>query len=91
MIEDVHDIREGKHGNDAGDSDHVHGKTDVEQMHRQLQTWIPVDEIRVCYHTDEDGCDCRKPLPGVSDRGDHERGAGIRCPQFPEKRRLGLR
>jgi D-glycero-D-manno-heptose 1,7-bisphosphate phosphatase len=24
-----------------------------------------IDEIRVCYHTDEDGCFCRKPKPGM--------------------------
>lgn len=37
----------------------------VEAMHEKLRGWLPVDEIRVCYHTDEDGCACRKPAPGM--------------------------
>lgn len=37
----------------------------VEAMHVKLQTLLPVDEIRVCYHTDADGCRCRKPAPGM--------------------------
>ena len=37
----------------------------VEEMHRRLREWLPVDEIKVCYHVDADGCDCRKPKPGM--------------------------
>ena len=37
----------------------------VEAMHAKLQTLMPVDDIRVCYHTDENRCACRKPAPGM--------------------------
>lgn len=37
----------------------------VEQMHNKLRTLLPIDDIKVCYHTDEDRCECRKPKPGM--------------------------
>ena len=37
----------------------------VEAIHNRLRTQLPLDEIRVCYHDDADGCVCRKPKPGL--------------------------
>jgi D-glycero-D-manno-heptose 1,7-bisphosphate phosphatase len=37
----------------------------VEDMHRKLRSWLPLDDIKVCYHQDSNGCDCRKPKPGM--------------------------
>lgn len=37
----------------------------VEAMHERLRLLTPVDDIRVCYHVDEDHCLCRKPKPGM--------------------------
>lgn len=37
----------------------------VEQMHAKLREWLPIDDIEVCYHVDEDTCLCRKPKPGM--------------------------
>jgi D-sedoheptulose 7-phosphate isomerase len=37
----------------------------LDEMHRQLSTQLPLDDIFVCCHTDKDNCDCRKPLPGM--------------------------
>ena len=37
----------------------------VDAMHTKLRSKLPIDDIRVCFHTDEDGCGCRKPLPGM--------------------------
>jgi D-glycero-D-manno-heptose 1,7-bisphosphate phosphatase len=37
----------------------------LESMHRTLRTTLPLDDIFVCCHTDNDSCDCRKPLPGM--------------------------
>ena len=37
----------------------------VETMHRHLLEALPLDGIRVCYHIEQDGCDCRKPKPGL--------------------------
>lgn len=37
----------------------------VEAMNRSLQAQLPLDDVRVCYHDAEDGCECRKPRPGL--------------------------
>jgi len=43
----------------------VQRKEVVEAMHAHLASRCPVDDILVCYHVDEDGCECRKPQPGM--------------------------
>lgn len=37
----------------------------VEAINAVLLSEIPIDDIRVCYHDDQDRCSCRKPLPGM--------------------------
>jgi D-glycero-D-manno-heptose 1,7-bisphosphate phosphatase len=37
----------------------------VDAIHRRLQAELPLDAVFVCYHQDSDGCDCRKPSPGL--------------------------
>ena len=37
----------------------------IEAMHRRLRLDLALDDIRVCLHADADGCDCRKPKPGM--------------------------
>lgn len=37
----------------------------VDAMHDILRRELPVDDIRVCFHREEDGCECRKPKPGL--------------------------
>lgn len=37
----------------------------VEAINSALLDRLPIEEILVCYHDDRDGCDCRKPLPGL--------------------------
>jgi len=37
----------------------------VEAIHRVLASSLPIDDIFVCYHDDNDHCACRKPLPGL--------------------------
>ena len=39
--------------------------SDVEAINHHLQQHLPIDEFRVCYHDNDSGCDCRKPLPGL--------------------------
>jgi D-glycero-D-manno-heptose 1,7-bisphosphate phosphatase len=39
--------------------------TVIEEMHRRLAEALPVDAIEACYHRQSDGCDCRKPKPGM--------------------------
>jgi D-glycero-D-manno-heptose 1,7-bisphosphate phosphatase len=40
----------------------------VNAMHDKLATLLPIDEFRVCWHDDVDGCECRKPKPGLITR-----------------------
>jgi D-glycero-D-manno-heptose 1,7-bisphosphate phosphatase len=37
----------------------------VEAINAALAARLPIDEFRVCYHDDRDGCQCRKPRPGL--------------------------
>ncbi len=38
---------------------------EVASMHERLAAAVPLDEIVVCPHDDADGCQCRKPQPGM--------------------------
>ena len=40
-------------------------REEVERMHVMLISTLPLDDILVCYHDDQDNCHCRKPLPGM--------------------------
>ena len=40
-------------------------RAELEKMHAFLRKKLPLDDIRVCPHDDEDNCDCRKPRPGL--------------------------
>ncbi|HKQ26549.1 MAG TPA: HAD family hydrolase [Burkholderiales bacterium] len=37
----------------------------VEAMHNRLVRELPLDGVKVCYHTDDQKCGCRKPKPGM--------------------------
>jgi D-glycero-D-manno-heptose 1,7-bisphosphate phosphatase len=37
----------------------------VEATNRALAATLALDDVRVCYHDDADGCACRKPAPGL--------------------------
>ena len=39
-------------------------REDVEQINAFLSAQLPIDQFKTCYHDSDDGCDCRKPLPG---------------------------
>jgi D-glycero-D-manno-heptose 1,7-bisphosphate phosphatase len=40
-------------------------KAHVEAINAHVRARLPIDDIRVCYHMDGDGCACRKPQPGM--------------------------
>ena len=53
----------------------------LEQIHDRLQTMLAVEglcleAIYVCPHGPDDGCDCRKPAPGMVTRAMRELGFG---------------
>lgn len=37
----------------------------VEAIHKRIRRLFPIDDIKVCYHIDQDRCTCRKPKPGM--------------------------
>jgi D-glycero-D-manno-heptose 1,7-bisphosphate phosphatase len=40
-------------------------REEVDRMHEFMRERLPLDDIVVCPHDDADGCDCRKPRPGM--------------------------
>jgi D-glycero-D-manno-heptose 1,7-bisphosphate phosphatase len=40
-------------------------REELERMHELLRRELRLDGIYVCGHDDADGCDCRKPRPGL--------------------------
>jgi len=41
----------------------------VAAINASLREQLPLDDILVCHHDDADGCDCRKPAPGLLIQG----------------------
>ena len=40
-------------------------RQEVDAMHHLLRSTLPVDDIRACFHSQSEGCTCRKPAPGM--------------------------
>jgi D-glycero-D-manno-heptose 1,7-bisphosphate phosphatase len=40
-------------------------RDEVDRMHDALRARLPLDDIVVCAHDDDDDCPCRKPRPGM--------------------------
>jgi D-glycero-D-manno-heptose 1,7-bisphosphate phosphatase len=40
-------------------------RSEVDAMHEIMVRELPVDAVRVCFHGQGEGCDCRKPKPGM--------------------------
>lgn len=48
--------------------DVARGKTTrgaVDEINARLKKTLPIDQFRMCFHDGQDGCSCRKPLPGM--------------------------
>lgn len=37
----------------------------VDTINNKIRELLPIDDIKVCFHTEKDSCDCRKPRPGM--------------------------
>lgn len=44
----------------------------VEQINLAITSALPLDQVLVCYHSEKEKCDCRKPLPGLLVRAARE-------------------
>ncbi len=67
--------------NQSGVARGIFGEPDVQRVHRELAERLAregasVDAFYYCTHFDE-GCDCRKPLPGMARRAARERGLDL--------------
>lgn len=47
-------------------------KATVEEINEYLAKRMPIDRFIMCYHDSGDGCDCRKPAPGMLISGAQE-------------------
>ncbi len=45
---------------------------ELDRIHEHLRTVLPLDAIYTCAHDDQDGCECRKPKPGLIHRAGRE-------------------
>lgn len=37
----------------------------VEMINSKIKELLPIDDIKICFHTNSDQCLCRKPMPGM--------------------------
>jgi len=51
----------------------------IEAMHARLRDELGIDEVMLCPHTDDAGCDCRKPKPGMLLAAAEKWGIDLAC------------
>jgi len=51
--------------NQPGLSDGSLSRRELDMMHQTLRRTLPLDDVVVCPHAEEDRCPCRKPKPGL--------------------------
>jgi len=50
----------------------------VESMNNLMMTRLGLDAVKVCYHSQKDECDCRKPKPGMLLESSRELGIDLK-------------
>lgn len=40
-------------------------KENVDLINNKIKELLPIDDIKICFHTNADHCLCRKPMPGM--------------------------
>lgn len=55
----------------------IQSRRAVESMHRLMEEKLRIDAVKVCYHQESDGCDCRKPKPGMILEAAREHGLDL--------------
>jgi D-glycero-D-manno-heptose 1,7-bisphosphate phosphatase len=50
----------------------------LDAINAAVRAALPLDDLLMCLHSDEDGCDCRKPLPGLLLQGAREHDVELR-------------
>lgn len=40
-------------------------RSSVELINNKIRELLPLDDIKICFHTNKDNCLCRKPMPGM--------------------------
>ena len=50
----------------------------VEEIHSFLLEELPLDEIYVCWHGQDNNCECRKPLPGMLSQAAEKYGINLK-------------
>lgn len=53
-------------------------RSEVEAMHALMMRELPVDTVKVCFHSPEARCQCRKPKPGMILEAAQELGVDLR-------------
>jgi len=49
----------------------------LDAMNDLVREKLVVDDIKACFHTDQDGCECRKPKPGMLLSAAREHGVDL--------------
>ncbi len=44
---------------------HTISLPEVEKINKEIMMQLPIDDIMMCCHDNDDNCSCRKPLPGL--------------------------
>lgn len=44
----------------------------VHMINQMIRQQVQIDDIKICFHTDEDKCQCRKPKPGMLLEATHD-------------------